>query len=98
MSVPRTLRTDWSSHGAGSSALAHRVCLPGHVAPSRPPSPGLATRLLPGRGRTGQQVGKWPHWLLGMAALGMVLGWGGVGVESSQDTFLALEFHCGKSP
>lgn len=86
------------AHGGSASALAHGVCLPPYITTFPLPSPRLARRLSPGHGRIGQEAGTRPHRLSGMAALGIVLGWGGVRVESSQDTFLALEFHCGKSP
>lgn len=38
-----------------ASALAHRLCLPGNIITFLPPSPRLATRLLPEHGKTGRQ-------------------------------------------
>lgn len=83
MLVPRTLPTDWSSHGGRDSGhplqpLPPETASPGTLSPPTTSTASLTQALmtgpLPGHGRTGQQSGTGLHCLPDLAALGMVLG------------------------
>lgn len=93
MLVPRTLPTDWSSHGGRDSGhllqpLPPETALPpGTLSPLTTSTASLTQALmagsLPGHGRTGQQAGTGLHCLPDLAALGMVLGgWKALGLLS----------------
>lgn len=85
----------WRTSGQLQPLPTASACL-GTLLPSCFLPPGLL--LDPSKGMTGQGSKQVPSHMDFQAWLPWEWSWHRVGVESSQDTFLALEFHCGKSP